>query len=96
MTANFRHVVIFRFYPVVDDDTRAEVVQRLRSFSSYPGVLEWGVEGSLDTRKGQVLFQTGLFDSRESFEAYTASPEHTEVAHVMSSVADWYVADYFE
>jgi hypothetical protein len=92
----FRHVVIFRFYPVVDDETRMEVIRRLRAFETFPGVLEWRVEASLDTRKGQVLFQTGLFDSRDSFDAYKESPDHIEVAQVMSSVADWYVADYLE
>ncbi len=87
------HIIVFRLYEDADPD---EVLGRLRSLADEVGLLEWRVERSLDERKGIVLVQNSLFSCREDLERFRVAPRHTEVSRYMSTVADWWVADFEE
>jgi hypothetical protein len=86
-----RHIILFKLYPQADPE---EVLHRLRSLASEPGLLEWRIERSLDERKGIVIVQDSLFTSRAALDTFRVAPAHVEVAAFLSQRADWLVADY--
>lgn len=93
---SLRHIVVFRFYPPIDDDSRLHAIGKLQSLKTLPGILEWRLEVSIDERKGPVIVQNVLFESGEALEGYRRSEEHKGVAETLSAMADWLVADYEE
>lgn len=94
--AAYRHIVVFQFYDAIDEESRMHAVERLRSLNDSPGVVEWRVEVSIDDRKGPVVVQNVLFDTQESYEKYRATPEHADIAAILSGLSNWLVADYIE
>jgi hypothetical protein len=93
---SLRHIVLFRFYDVIDEDTRAEAIGAIQGLSVLPGILEWRLDASIDVRKGPVIAQNVLFEDQAAFEAYRDSAEHKAVGVTLSAVADWLIADYVE
>ncbi|MDH6181863.1 heme-degrading monooxygenase HmoA [Microbacteriaceae bacterium SG_E_30_P1] len=94
--AKLRHIVLFQFITVLDDESRRLTLEALRALRDIPGILEWRLEASMDERKGQVIVQNVLFESEEAFEAYRADPRHAEAGKALSAVSNWLVADYLE
>lgn len=91
-----RHLVLFRVHDHVPDVDVDDALEQLASLASLPGVLEWTVRLSDDRRKGRILVENGLFESREAFEAFRVHPRHDEVSTVMRELADWWIGDYEE
>lgn len=89
--ANLRHVTLFKARPGV---TAQDIIGLLERLSALPGILEFTLKDSLDTRKGTIVLLDATFTGTAAFEAYRAAPEHKDVAGHMSLIADWWVADY--
>lgn len=93
---SIRHIVLFRFYPVIDEESRMEAIDKINALRELPGIIEWRLEASLDTRKGVVVVQNALFDTLESFQAYRDDPRHVDAGKLLAALANWLVADYEE
>lgn len=91
-----RHIVLFKFYDVIDDESRMYAIDKLRSLEDLPGIVEWRLEASTDRRKGLVVVQNVLFESEQAFDTYRESAEHKDIGTTLSALADWLVADYPE
>lgn len=91
-----RHLVLFRVYDEVPDADVDDALEQLASLAQLPGVLEWTVRLSDDRRKGRILVENGLFESREAFQAFRVHPRHVQVGTVMRQLADWWIGDYEE
>jgi heme-degrading monooxygenase HmoA len=89
--AGYRHLTVFIARPGI---AAQEIIDLLQSLNSLPGILEFTVKESLDTRKGTVIALNSLFTDETTFQAYRAAPEHQKVAGRMREIADWWVADY--
>lgn len=89
-----RHIVMFRIHEDVSDDAVTEAVVMLRSLEEIPAVRSWRVERSTDERKGRVIIEEASFDSTNHLRAFQADPRHVSVGKRMSSISDWWVADY--
>ena len=89
----YRHIVLFRFRDTADAHARAAAYDAVDATGSAPGIVSWRLDWSLDTRKGPVLVQDAVFDSRAAFEAWRDSEPHRRAGQVMSQVADWLVGD---
>jgi len=90
----YRHVVLFRVHDAVSAQRTDALMQRLRGLRALPGILEWRIERSLDTRKGTVIVEDGTFVDRDAYEAFRVHPEHRAVAEAAAELADWWVGDY--
>jgi heme-degrading monooxygenase HmoA len=89
-----RHIVLFRFHDGVDQASREAATQLLRGLSGQPGILEWRVEVSVDSRKGNVVAQDFLFESQEAFQEFRKSDAHAATAGFIRTIADWWIADF--
>jgi heme-degrading monooxygenase HmoA len=89
-----RHIVLFRFHEGVDPASREAATQLLRGLGGQPGILNWRVELSTDSRKGHVVAQDFLFESQEAFQEFRKSDAHTVTAGFMRTIADWWIADF--
>jgi len=97
MSEAYRHIVLFGIKHEVDESTRAEAVSLLRELGhNAVGLREWTVTESIDTRKGHVIVENGLFESPDAFEEFRSSDSHVEAGAFMRDIADWLVADYLE
>lgn len=92
----YRHVVLFRVHDDVPDDVVAEALRRLGALGEVPGVLEWTVRLSDDTRKGRVIVENALFESRDVIESFRVHPLHQESSDLLREIADWWIGDYEE
>jgi len=92
--ARLRHIVLFRFYDVIDEESRMYAVDKISALRDRPGILQWTLETSIDDRKGPVIVQNVLFESEEAFELYRQDDKHKGVGEALSGMADWLVADY--
>lgn len=90
----YRHIVLFRVFDDVSESEVDSAVASLTRLSSLPGIVEWRVERSLDTRKGRVLVEDATFTDADAFEAFRVHPDHVRVAEEMSTIADWWNGDY--
>ena len=91
----YHHVVLFRLHNEVDQTSQDEAVEALRSLGKgIPGLVSWSVNSSIDTRKGRIIIEEAVFQSRSDFEAFRDSLAHAEISKVMSQIADWWVGDY--
>jgi len=90
----FRHVVLFRVRDDVTDPDVFAAIDDLRALGALPGVTEWTVVLSLDTRKGRVIVEDGTFVDRPAFETWRATDEHRATAERMARIADWWVGDW--
>lgn len=91
---SYRHIVLFRVFDDVSDARVSQAMASLAHLSSLPGVLEWRVELSLDSRKGRVIVEDATFADADAFEAFRRHPDHLRVAEAMSEIADWWNGDY--
>ncbi|HSE29157.1 MAG TPA: Dabb family protein [Candidatus Saccharimonadales bacterium] len=91
-----RHIVLFKVYENTSNEDRQKAIETLKKLGSEPGVLEWRIEESLDTRKGYVIAENSLFEDNNKFQQFRASQNHKVAVEVMSKIADWTVADYAE
>lgn len=92
----YRHVVLFRIREGVPEETVVEAERRLAALGDLPGVVEWAVRRSDDTRKGVVLVENALFGDRSDIEAFRVHPRHQESAELLREIADWWIGDYEE
>jgi heme-degrading monooxygenase HmoA len=92
----YRHIILFHLRPDVEPEQRDQALSMLRQAGTFPGIVEWTVEMSLDTRKGDVIVENSLFESPEAVVAFRTSEEHRAVGELMSQIADWAVGDYHE
>jgi len=93
----YRHLALFRLHDTAspaDVDRALDALRRLGLDTAEP--IEWQVALSLDSRKGTVIVENALFESRESYERWRADAPHRAVAEMMSGIADWLVGDYVE
>ena len=90
----FRHIVLFRVRDDVSDSDVLSAIEALRRLDSAPGVMEWTIELSLDTRKGRIIVEDGTFADEEAFAAWRDGEQHRSVAHLMAQLADWWVGDW--
>lgn len=91
-----RHIVLFRVHDGVTADRLSEAVDCLDSLGTIPGILEWTVRLSTDDRKGVVIVENALFESRASLEVFAAHPDHQVSAERLRNMADWWIGDYVE
>jgi len=90
-----RHISLFRLHDDVDDVSRDKALTMLRDLKdAVAGIVEWQVELSLDTRKGQIIVQNGLFADDTALQAYRASDKHKPVVRFMADISDWWIGDY--
>lgn len=92
----YRHIVLIRFREEAPVGIAADAEALLRELGLRSEVLEWTIERSVDTRKGLVLVENALFASLDSFHAWRASREHSNVTDLLGQHADWLVGDYYE
>jgi len=92
-----RHVLLFKFYDNVPEETRARAVAALKELGALvPEVREWSVERDIGVRPGRNhdLAQVSAFDDQAALERYRVHPEHIRVRDLMATCCDWVVVDY--
>jgi len=92
----YHHVVLFRFHDATTEAQRTQALESLRALGRFPGACEWRVEPSLDSRKGFVIAELGVFEDESAFEAWRTSDEHRAVAAELREISDWLVADFLD
>lgn len=91
-----RHLVLFHVRPGTGEELISAALEGLRVLGNDPGLLEWRIELSLDTRKGPVIVVNALFRDRDALERFRVSDAHAESAARLAAMADWVVGDYLE
>lgn len=91
-----RHIVLFRIHDGVDQELIGEAVRGLDELKNISGIVEWTVRLSTDERKGVVIVENALFESRAALARFAADPRHQVSAERLSKMADWWVGDYEE
>src|SRR5262245_60878459 len=77
--ARYRHIILFHRRPGTTAEQRDTAVTMLELAGSFPGILEWTIELSLDTRKGDVIVENSVFEGPEAVERFRVSEEHRAV-----------------
>jgi len=97
MPQQVRHIVLIKLRSEVDEQVTAHVIEMLKKLGQdVPGVLEWKISKSLDTRKGNVIVENALFASQVDLKNFQDSAEHKKIGNFLKDVADWVVGDYIE
>lgn len=91
-----RHLVLFHIKPDIPEAEVDAALAGLAALAHEPGVLEWTVCLSLDTRKGPVIVENALFVDDAALQAFRVSEAHAESAARLARIADWVVGDYWE
>ncbi len=92
-----RHIVLFRVYADAPASTVEKAITTLMSLeTNVPGLLEYRVERSLDERKGIVIVENALFESRTALRLFRESEEHQAVSEILKGMSDWWIGDYSE
>ncbi|WP_228479452.1 Dabb family protein [Microbacterium atlanticum] len=86
--------MLFRIHDEVPEQDIEGAQRALRALAAFPGVVEWRVERSLDSRKGTILIEDATFSDRKAFETFRICPEHEAAASQMSAISDWWIGDY--
>ena len=92
----YRHIVLFRIRDGVADADIEGAQAALRALGSFPEIIQWRIERSLDERKGTVLIEDGTFADLAGFQLFHARPEHRAAGDRLSAIADWWIGDYVE
>ncbi len=92
----YRHIVLFRLYDGCRPAEIAAAIEGLEELGELPGILEWTVRRSEDERKGVVIVQNALFESREALTAFSVHPAHQVSAARLAKMADWWIGDHEE
>lgn len=94
---SIRHIILFKLYEEIDPKLEIKAIQLLQALGEGDGgILEWRVERSMDTRKGVVIIESGLFKDGQAYERFRKSKKHLETVNFMKQIADWTVGDYIE
>ena len=90
-----RHIILFKLYEGTDSQKEAKAVSLLKALGEgNEEILEWRIARSIDTRKGIIVIENGLFKNEEAYERFRKSDKHQETVSFMSQIADWTVGDY--
>lgn len=92
----YRHIVLFKIYPETKKEQITKAKKLLKELGKQEFINEWVITESLDKRKGVIIIQNGLFNSKEDFEIYRKNDLHKQAGDHMSKIADWVVGDYEE
>ena len=90
----FVHLILFALYPEADEDIRNEALSLMAEMCETEGVIKYQIAESTDTRKGVVLSELVVFESREAFDAFKLTPRHVTYAEFIRDWADWKISDY--
>jgi len=90
-SGHFHHVVLFRLKDGADPDCALAALEAAKPLA---GLVSWLVQRSLDERKGPVIAELAVFESRAAFEVWRDSDLHRSAAAELSELADWFVADW--
>lgn len=90
------HTVMFKVHDDVSDADVAKAVELLTELGDEPGVENWVIKESIDTRKGRIIIEQAVFENEEAYQAFRVSPAHVEAGDFMRTIADWWVGDYLE
>lgn len=90
-SGHFHHVVLFRLRDDADPD---RVLAALDAAKPAAGLVSWLVQRSVDERKGPVIAELAVFESRAAFETWRGSDLHQSAAAELRELADWLVADW--
>lgn len=91
----FMHVILFEMYEEATEAIRDEALRLMVAMcQGVPGIVKWQVAESTDTRKGIVLSELIVFESREAFEAFKSTPGHMAYADFIRLWANWKISDY--
>ena len=97
MADKIRHIAFFRFHDGVPEKVRHQALEMLRDLKDcVPGILEWQVEESLDTRKGHIIVENALFADNDALQQFRQADVHQKVVVFIREVADWWIGDYKE
>jgi hypothetical protein len=92
------HIVIWKYRPDVDEKSRQEHIDRLRSLDKLlPGIISFNV--GKDTLRLARSYDTGLvavFQDRETLDAYTVHPDHQAVAEFGKTISETAASVDFE
>ncbi len=91
-----RHIVLFRVRDEIGESQIASAIQALEALKVMPGLIEWTVRRSQDERKGVVVVQNSLFETRQALADFAAHPLHKVSADLLRTMADWWIGDYEE
>jgi len=92
-----RHIILFKLYEGTDSQKEAKAVSLLKALGEgNEEILEWRIARSIDTRKGIIVIENGLFKNEEAYERFRKSDKHSEIVKFMSQIADWTVGDYID
>ncbi len=91
VSGHFHHVVLFRLKDDADPD---RALAALDAAKPVAGLVSWLVQRSEDERKGPVIAELAVFESRAAFEAWRDSDLHQSAAAELRELADWLVADW--
>ena len=91
-----RHLILFHVRGGTPRAAVDEAISALRALADLPGILEYRIEESSDTRKGVVIVENVLFADDDALQAFRTSPEHEVSAAILRDIADWVVGDYLE
>jgi Stress responsive A/B Barrel Domain len=92
------HIVIWKYCPDVDQETRDRHVAALRSLSNLlPQIISFKV--GADMLHLPRSYDTGLvavFQNRAALDAYTVHPDHVEVINLGRSISEHAASVDFE
>jgi hypothetical protein len=92
------HIVIWKYRPDVDEKTRQEHVERLRSLEKLlPGIIS--LNAGKDILKLSRSYDTGLvivFQDRQTLDAYTVHPDHQAVVEFGKTISETAASVDFE
>lgn len=93
----FRHCVMFRFNPGVDDDTVRSIEGELRKLAALPMVrgYQFGPDAGLAEGNFDYVLVAD-FDDRAGYEAYAVDPTHQAVltGHLRPNIAERAAVQY--
>lgn len=97
MDNHLRHIVLFKLYENTTPVQQQEALNLLHKLGAdNSNLLEWTITKSLDTRKGIILIENGLFADEDAYLEFQKSDKHFKVADYMKNIADWVVGNYIE
>lgn len=90
----YRHIVLFRIHPGVAETDIESAQHTLRALGTFPEVIQWRIERSLDTRKGTILIEDATFTDTVGYDTFRHRPEHHTAGQQLARIAHWTIGDY--
>lgn len=92
---SYKHIVLFKVSDQVTEDKFQEALEVLNDLGvDQQGVLSWNIATSIDTRKGRIIIEEGVFQDDKVFQLFRESEKHQRAVGLMRDIADWLVGDY--